>query len=146
MTKKVDLPAENKMSGKVKEVKENLKGVLKESIEFNAVRARSRAPNPVTTAAAATTTTAPPGAIIGRDEDREKILAHISSLCATEGPVILLISGEGGVGKTAMAEMLFNDTRFRCLSGVGPYLTVFARNRQVCNLPSLWERRDEPCF
>jgi len=79
-TKKVDLPAENKMSDKVKEIKENLKGVLKESIEFNAVRARSRAPNPVTTS---TTAPAPPGAIIGRDEDREKILAHISSRCAT---------------------------------------------------------------
>ncbi|KAG2632192.1 hypothetical protein PVAP13_2NG068946 [Panicum virgatum] len=115
MTKKVDLPAENKMSDKVKEIKENLKGVLKESIEFNAVRARSRAPNPVTTG---TTAPAPPGAIIGRDEDREKILAHISSRCATEGPVILLISGDGGIGKTAMAEMLFKDTRFRCHSRV----------------------------
>ena len=115
MTKKVDLPAENKMSDKVKEIKENLKGVLKESIEFNAVRARSRAPNPVTTS---TTAPAPPGAIIGRDEDREKILAHISSRCATEGPVILLISGDGGIGKTAMAEMLFKDTRFRCHSRV----------------------------
>ncbi|PUZ68747.1 hypothetical protein GQ55_2G053500 [Panicum hallii var. hallii] len=117
MTKKVDLPAENKMSDKVKEIKENLKGVLKESIEFNAVRARSRAPNPVTTV--------PPGAIVGRDEDRGKILAHISARCATEGPIILLISGEGGVGKTTMAEMLFNDTRFRCHSRVWVHTSRF---------------------
>ncbi|XP_048559912.1 putative disease resistance protein RGA3 [Triticum urartu] len=95
-TKSVELPE------KMKQIKEILKGVLK---EWNDFQVKNRASNPITV-----------GAIVGRDEDREKIIAQLSARCPSEEPIILLIAGEEGVGKTTVAEMVFNDVRFRCYS------------------------------
>lgn len=51
--------------------------------------------------------------ILGRGEDKESILAELSASNIREGLVILPIVGLGGIGKTALAQIVFNDTQFK---------------------------------
>lgn len=51
--------------------------------------------------------------ILGRGEDKESVLAELSASNIREGVVILPIVGLGGIGKTALAQIVFNDTQFK---------------------------------
>uniref|UniRef100_A0A0D3GY52 Uncharacterized protein n=1 Tax=Oryza barthii TaxID=65489 RepID=A0A0D3GY52_9ORYZ len=50
--------------------------------------------------------------IIGRDKERKQVVSLLSA-SDEEDTVIVPIYGFGGIGKTALAQLVFNDTQFR---------------------------------
>ena len=51
--------------------------------------------------------------VIGRDEDKEKIIEFLIHPTDMEDIPVLPIVGIGGLGKTALAQLLFNDERVK---------------------------------
>ena len=49
---------------------------------------------------------APPAGLVGREEEQERLDASLKHLLAGEGPRTVLISGDPGIGKTALASYL----------------------------------------
>ncbi|VAI26281.1 unnamed protein product [Triticum turgidum subsp. durum] len=60
--------------------------------------------------------------IIGRTEEKQKILSILSE-SITEELVILPIYGIGGVGKTTLAQLVFNDPKFQDYTRVWVYVS-----------------------
>ncbi|XP_037438962.1 putative disease resistance protein RGA3 [Triticum dicoccoides] len=60
--------------------------------------------------------------IIGRTEEKQKILSILSASIAEE-MVILPIHGIGGIGKTTLAQLVFNDTQFHEYSRAWVYVS-----------------------
>ncbi|XP_044386889.1 putative disease resistance protein RGA1 isoform X2 [Triticum aestivum] len=60
--------------------------------------------------------------IIGRTEEKQKILSILSEHI-TEKMVILPIYGIGGIGKTTLAQMVFNDQQFEDYTRVWVYVS-----------------------
>jgi hypothetical protein len=51
--------------------------------------------------------------IIGRDKERKRVIASLSASNNQEGARILPIFGLGGIGKTTLAKLIFNDIHFK---------------------------------
>ena len=51
--------------------------------------------------------------IIGRDKDRVNVLSLLSTSSNKEDITILPICGLGGIGKTTLAQLVFNDAQFK---------------------------------
>lgn len=49
--------------------------------------------------------------VIGRDEDRMKIVESLLNLKTDENVMVVPIVGSGGLRKTALAQLVFNDER-----------------------------------
>jgi len=108
------------MSEEMKEIKEKLRRLLKESLVFERDRRALHE--------------APAGAILGRNEDTEKIISQLFSHDPSEGPITLLIVGPGGIGKTTVADLVFRDPRFKC------YSRVWLENARACSVPTIGKR------
>jgi replication-associated recombination protein RarA len=70
--------------------------------------------------------------IIGRTEDKHKILSILSESIREE-MVILPIYGIGGIGKTTLAQLVFNDTQFQGYSRVWVYVSETLNLNQIGN-------------
>ncbi|CAM0958577.1 unnamed protein product [Alopecurus aequalis] len=69
-----------------------------------------------------TTSNVEEGLIIGRTEEKQQILSILCESSSKE-VVILPIYGIGGIGKTALAQLVFNDTQFDGYSRVWVYVS-----------------------
>ncbi|CAN6247996.1 unnamed protein product [Urochloa humidicola] len=58
--------------------------------------------------------------IVGRDEEKKKILASLLESIESETKIIIIlpICGIGGIGKTTFAKLIYNDTNFKYYSHV----------------------------
>lgn len=92
----------NKMCEEMKVIKEELRSLLKVSLALDERDKRGFHEAP--------------GAILGRDENTEEIIAQLFAHDTDEGPTILLITGYRGIGKTSVADLVFNHPRFKCYS------------------------------
>jgi hypothetical protein len=61
--------------------------------------------------------------IIGRNEERDRILAYLSHISMTEDCSVLAIYGIGGLGKTTLAQMVYNSSQYRDTSRVWVYVS-----------------------
>jgi hypothetical protein len=71
-------------------------------------------------------------AIVGRTEEELKIMGLLSKNI-TQKLVIFPIYGIGGIGKTTMAKMVFNDTKFRYYSRVWVYVSQMFDLKKIGN-------------
>ncbi|KAJ1275491.1 hypothetical protein BS78_05G139700 [Paspalum vaginatum] len=67
--------------------------------------------------------------IVGRNEEKRKIIASLSE-SMKQDIIILPIYGIGGIGKTTLAKLIFNDSQFKDYSQVWIYVSqVFNLNK-----------------
>jgi hypothetical protein len=70
--------------------------------------------------------------IVGRTEEKRKIIACFSE-GMTQDIIILPIYGIGGIGKTTLAKLIFNDAQFKDYSQVWIYVSQMLNLNKVCN-------------
>ncbi|CAL5027875.1 unnamed protein product [Urochloa decumbens] len=61
--------------------------------------------------------------IVGRDKEKQKIVASLLERIKSEKIIILPIYGIGGIGKTTFAKLIYNDTKFKFYSHVWVYVS-----------------------
>ncbi|KAM0884054.1 hypothetical protein ACQ4PT_031275 [Festuca glaucescens] len=71
--------------------------------------------------------------IIGRTHEKLEILARISD-STTQGTTILPICGIGGIGKTTLARLVFNDSEFKQYSKMWVYVSQKFEMKKIGNI------------
>ncbi|CAM0958381.1 unnamed protein product [Alopecurus aequalis] len=61
--------------------------------------------------------------IFGRNEERDRILAYLSHISITRNCSVLAIYGIGGLGKTTLAQMVYNSSQYKDYSRVWVYVS-----------------------
>ncbi|KAM0920178.1 hypothetical protein ACQ4PT_007697 [Festuca glaucescens] len=110
---------ENSMPIKMKHLKEQLKTLQEEALRFGFTRLDANVQQAINVVG----DKAPEideAKVVGRDRDKERMMSLLpeTERDFREGPIILPIYGPQGIGKTTLAAMIFNDTRFRGYSRV----------------------------
>ncbi|XP_078158542.1 disease resistance protein RGA2-like [Carex rostrata] len=98
-----------KMSRKLKEVVRRIDEVVTEMERFKFVQNRQR---PVVNHAI-THSRVIESEVIGRREDKEKLVKLLTEVSLTENLMVLPIVGMGGLGKTTLAKLVYNDHRVK---------------------------------
>uniref|UniRef100_A0A453MB62 Disease resistance protein RGA3 n=1 Tax=Aegilops tauschii subsp. strangulata TaxID=200361 RepID=A0A453MB62_AEGTS len=107
-----------KMANKMKNMREQLKGITEDRIPFTFMQENvPRLQDNRETTAAVTE-----AQVIGRDKEKQEVMVRLSG-SITEKMTILPIYGIGGIGKTTMARLVFNDPQFREYSRVWVYVS-----------------------
>ncbi|GJN24298.1 hypothetical protein PR202_gb12032 [Eleusine coracana subsp. coracana] len=60
-----------------------------------------------------TTTVRDEAKIVGRDKEKKEITDLLSASCSNDGTMILPIYGLGGIGKSTLAGLVYNDNQFK---------------------------------
>lgn len=81
--------------------------------------------------------------IVGRAQDKQRILFYLSDKILTQDFIILAIYGMGGIGKTTLVQLVFSDTKFREYSLVWVYVSqVFDLNKIESSIISQLPKMD----
>ncbi|XP_078167897.1 disease resistance protein RGA2-like [Carex rostrata] len=51
--------------------------------------------------------------IVGREDDKEKLVTLLTQVCPSENLMVLPVVGMGGLGKTTLAQLVYNDPRVK---------------------------------
>ncbi|PRQ49047.1 putative P-loop containing nucleoside triphosphate hydrolase, leucine-rich repeat domain, L [Rosa chinensis] len=107
-----------KLGHKVKEIRERLVEIEKDKREFSLVEVAKlaqdhRAPQQVHDDRRMTTSKIKDSNVIGRDDDKKLIIKHILNdidFSSEESVSVVSIIGLGGLGKTTLAKLVYNDS------------------------------------
>lgn len=100
------LPFSFKMGHRIKEVRERLDGIAADRAQFNLQTCMERAP----LVYRETTHFLLDFAVIGRDKDKEKVLELLMNSSDDDERIsVIPIVGLGGLGKTTLAKLVYND-------------------------------------
>ncbi|KAM5577543.1 putative disease resistance protein RGA3 [Rosa sericea] len=107
-----------KLGHKVKEIRERLVEIEKDKREFSLVEVAEqaedhRAPQQVHDDRRMTTSKVEASNVIGRDDDKKQIIKHLlndTDFSSEENVSVVSIIGLGGLGKTTLAKLVYNDS------------------------------------
>ncbi|KAM5577544.1 hypothetical protein ABKV19_008073 [Rosa sericea] len=107
-----------KLGHKVKEIRERLVEIEKDKREFSLVEVAEqaedhRAPQQVHDDRRVTTSKVEASNVIGRDDDQKQIIKHLlndTDFSSEENVSVVSIIGLGGLGKTTLAKLVYNDS------------------------------------
>ncbi|VAI54606.1 unnamed protein product [Triticum turgidum subsp. durum] len=98
----------------------NLKGIAEERTHFTVMQ--ENAPSMLENRDHRETSAKIGAEVVGRDMEKQEIMAHLSG-STTQEITFLPIYGIGGIGKTTMAQFVFNDSQFKEYSRVWTYVS-----------------------
>ncbi|XP_078158163.1 putative disease resistance protein RGA4 [Carex rostrata] len=98
-----------KMSRKLKEVVGRIDELVTEMERFKFVQGRQgRAVHHVITHSYVIDSE-----VVGREKDRENLVKLLIEVCPTINPMVLPVVGMGGLGKTTLAQLVYNDPKVK---------------------------------
>ncbi|XBI85694.1 hypothetical protein VPH35_093802 [Triticum aestivum] len=131
------------MANKLKNMRRQLKGITEDRIPFtfmqeNVPSVQEVRYNRETTAAVTE------AQVVGRDKEKLEIMNRLSG-SMTKEITILPIYGIGGIGKTTMAQLVFNDSKFKKYSQVWVYVSETFDLKKIGNsiISQLSERNSQ---
>lgn len=107
------VPKKNFLANKMKLMKARLQQLQEEALSYNFIASVELVHEVIY--ARRTTPDLDLANVVGRVEDKQKIIQVLSATVrdATQGPIILPVFGLGGIGKTTLAAMVFNDLQLQ---------------------------------
>ncbi|TVU43359.1 hypothetical protein EJB05_09823 [Eragrostis curvula] len=105
------LPSEVRMADKMKKIREKLENMSKERQNYS-FTASNRSNDHQVINDRATSSEVIEAEVLGRNLEKQKITDLLTRAPASSELIILPIYGIGGIGKTTLAQLLFNDTHF----------------------------------
>ena len=99
------------MADRMREVRERLENISKQRQEFSFTAGNSSYAQQVIDDRA-TSSEVIEVDVLGRDQDKQKVMTLLSQASSSSDFIILPIYGIGGIGKTTLAKLVFNDAHF----------------------------------
>lgn len=135
--------AKIKTAKDMKRVRGELEKITKQHRDFSFVSENSSNIQEVVSSDRKTSSKVEETAIIGRIQEKQKILDCLSDKILTQDFIILAIYGMGGVGKTTLAQLVFNDKKFKEFSPVWVYVSqVFDLDKIESSIISQLSKRE----
>jgi len=106
------LASEVPMASKMSKIRATLENIEKERQNYS-FRTSSRSNDQQVINDRATSPKVIKADILGRDREKQEIIALLNIVSTSSEFIILPICGIGGIGKTTMAQLLFNDSYFK---------------------------------
>ncbi|XP_034689141.1 disease resistance protein RGA2-like [Vitis riparia] len=100
-----------KMGNKMKEIRERLDKVAADADKFNLKKMGVNVPVPVLNRKRENYSFVRASDVIGRDDDKENIIQLLMQSSDEENVSVLPLVGIGGLGKTTLAKLVYNDGR-----------------------------------
>uniref|UniRef100_A0A0E0F3K8 Rx N-terminal domain-containing protein n=1 Tax=Oryza meridionalis TaxID=40149 RepID=A0A0E0F3K8_9ORYZ len=110
--------AKIKTAKEMKRMRGELEKVTKQHRDFSFASENSSNIQEVVSSDRKTSSKVEETAIIGRIQEKQKILDCLSNKILTQDFIILAIYGMGGIGKTTLAQLVMNDKKFKEFSPV----------------------------
>uniref|UniRef100_A0A0D3HJI9 Rx N-terminal domain-containing protein n=1 Tax=Oryza barthii TaxID=65489 RepID=A0A0D3HJI9_9ORYZ len=108
-----NLGAKIKMAKEMKRMRVELKKITKQHKDFSFASENTANIQEEVSSVRKTSPKVEETAIVGRIQEKRKILACLSERILTQDFIILAIYGMGGIGKTTLAQLVFNDKQFK---------------------------------
>nr|ABA92120.1 Leucine Rich Repeat family protein, expressed [Oryza sativa Japonica Group] len=130
------------MAKNMKKMRVQLEKIAKQNKDFN-LMPESSSTVQVLYDDRATSPNVEESVIVGRAQDKQRILFYLSDKILTQDFIILAIYGMGGIGKTTLVQLVFSDTKFREYSLVWVYVSqVFDLNKIESSIISQLPKMD----
>lgn len=118
-----NLGAKIKMAKEMKRMRGKLKKITKQHKDFSFASENTANIQEEVSSVRKTSPKVEETAIVGRIQEKRKILACLSERILTQDFIILAIYGMGGIGKTTLAQLVFNDKQFKEYSPAWVYVS-----------------------
>lgn len=115
--------AKIKIAKEMKRMRGELEKITKQHRDFSFASENSSNIQEVVSSDRKTSSKVEETAIIGRIQEKQKILDCLSNKILTQDFIILAIYGMGGIGKTTLAQLVMNDKKFKEFSPVWVYVS-----------------------
>ncbi|XP_078158867.1 disease resistance protein RGA2-like [Carex rostrata] len=130
-----------KMSGKLKKVVGRVDGLVVQMRSFGFVHGRSQQmANRIRTDSLVVESK-----IMGRDEDKDKIVRLLLEGCESDDLKVIPIVGMGGLGKTTLAQLVYNDPRVKRHFNLPLWVCVSDDFNIGCLIKSIIELVEKKC-
>ncbi|KAK3156943.1 hypothetical protein QOZ80_2AG0114160 [Eleusine coracana subsp. coracana] len=107
------LTSEVGMACKMKKVREKLENISNERRRYSFMTSNNSSNVQQVINERATSSNVVEADILGRDEEKQKVIALLMEASMSSEFIVLPIYGIGGIGKTTLAQLLYNDTHFK---------------------------------